>query len=548
MPGFDPPESGVTRLSRFRAALARPRGYDQVQALLSADDPAAAVAALTVPELFGLVKEVGLADCQELVQLATPEQLQGCLDLDVWDRDLPQVEALQPWLQTLLDAGPDEFGARFTRLDPELAAWTIAQWARIYDHSLGEEAPEDSDLPLLSTPDTFFTLELTADTEDRARLVAQMIDYLYRYDMVEARHLLMSARSELPAHLEEMSYRWRSGRVADLGYPDFYEALEVFRPLDPATLAPGEHTAEPPPAPAEGDEARVPRALPVAMVAPIMSRPFLGAALERVSDAAEVDRLQAALVYLINRSLAASRVAPGDERAARIGTEHAAATLSLGLETVARGDLDRAVELLRDVSLTRLHRAGYTVTLRLARLARALAPLAVTAGELDSAVLAALLAARPWFPEELGDPPGAGWRAFESRADVHRVAEHLARLGLRIAIAERVLGVDLVALSRHEPRPALDAFARTALARLIGGGELSSAPLGPVELQRARLDDPAPAVAALDARLDEAGVTTGREYLPPLVDSWLGELRDARAALGQPGMDPTMIDTVLLED
>ena len=42
----------------------------------------------------------------------------------------------------------------------------------------------------------------------------------------------LGERPEPPAELEENSYRWRSGRLADLGYVDFYEALDLFRPLD----------------------------------------------------------------------------------------------------------------------------------------------------------------------------------------------------------------------------------------------------------------------------------------------------------------------------
>ena len=54
----------------------------------------------------------------------------------------------------------------------------------------------------------------------------------------------MSARSELSAELEEQSYRWRSGRLADLGYVDFYDALDLFRPLTPDQVKIGEGTED----------------------------------------------------------------------------------------------------------------------------------------------------------------------------------------------------------------------------------------------------------------------------------------------------------------
>src|SRR5688572_31064386 len=75
----DPPPTGP--LARLRAQLAAPRGYRKIDALLSADDAAGAVAALSPNEIFELVHEVGFEDAQPLLELATPAQFQGCLDL-----------------------------------------------------------------------------------------------------------------------------------------------------------------------------------------------------------------------------------------------------------------------------------------------------------------------------------------------------------------------------------------------------------------------------------------------------------------------------------
>ena len=46
------------------------------------------------------------------------------------------------------------------------------------------------------------------------------------------------SRGELPSGLQEMAHRWRSGRMADLGFADPWEALEVYRELDPAAIGP----------------------------------------------------------------------------------------------------------------------------------------------------------------------------------------------------------------------------------------------------------------------------------------------------------------------
>jgi hypothetical protein len=548
----------VIPLSRFRAALARPRGYRQLDALLRADDAAGAVAALSVPELYFLVKEVGFADAQELVALAAPEQIRGCLDMDVWERDQIQLDGVMPWLVALCEAGYEKLGEVWEALDPEFSALVLARATHIYDLSLGEEVPDDEERPVFLTPDRFFAVALTGEREDDIQLVHRVLDHLYRADMQLARHTILSARSEIPSQLEEMSYRWRAGRMADLGYVDYYEALEVFRPLDPDSVEPGENTADVAPAPEPGEEARAPGSLPVPVVERLAGRSFLARALDGISEAAEAERLEAALLYLVNRVLAAARVSPGDEEGMAIGAEHASATLSLGLEQVARGDLGLAREALRTISLTRLHRVGYTLSLRLARFARVLAPRSATAGDRSSAVLAALLAARPFFPRVLDEPESAeGVRPLASLEDLGRVARHLSALALRIAVAD-ALGVDLVAMREApEPRPELDDHVRTSLVRHLGGGELDPAPLSAGEIERFRtgplsagtLSEEARTNAgrALLATLDRAGVVAGRDILPALLGQWLRDLEETFASLPRGArLDPRFVSGVLL--
>ena len=504
-----------------------------MDALLDAPDPAEAVAALALPELYFLLKEVGLGEAGDLVVLATPEQIRGCLDMEIWDRDRVQLEAAAPWLQALLDAGFEKLTQVWAGLDPELAALVLARSTIIYDHTLDEAAPEDEERPMFTTPDTFFTIVITAERDDDSRLVHAVIQDLYRGDMVLARHTIMSAHSELPAELEEMSFRWRSGRMADLGYVEFYEALEVFRPLDPESIAVGEETAER--AVHAADDEGTTGGLPAPVIEP-MSGTFLARALEQVSDAAEAERLEAALLHLVNRVLAASRVSPGDERAVRAGSQRAASSVSLGLEHLCAGKLERAAAALATVSLVRLHRLGHSLTLRLARMAHLLAPRALTAGDPTQAVLEALLRPRPLFAEALEDPTSTGVRPFRSVADLRRAAEHLTELAGRIALAD-ALGVDLLAVAQvPEPRPELDDHARTALVRLLAGGELDAAPLGPAELDAlvarmspaGRLDDDARgrAVRAVAELAAQHRIGLAAAILARLVASWLDRIEE----------------------
>ncbi|MGE0398694.1 MAG: DUF6178 family protein [Kofleriaceae bacterium] len=547
MPERDPPPSGP--LARLRAQLAAPRGYRKIDALLSADDAQAAVASLSPNEVFELVHEVGFEDAQPLLELATPAQIQGCIDLDGWAKDEVEIAPIKPWLAALIEVGFEKLGEVWATLDAELRALILQKQCRIWDVSLGEEPEEDNERAILATPDRFFMLELPED-EDSARLVQQLVEDLYRADANLARHTIMAARSEPPAELEELSYRWRAGRLADLGYVDFYDALDLFRQLDADSVVIGEGTQD---KILDEDSAR----MPLVIAEEVIGRNFLARAIGAIDDPAESERIESALAVLVNKVLAAARAKPGQTEVMRRGALYATATLSLGLETVARGDLGRAKQALLSIGLQRLFRVGYTVTLKLARLAQALAARSVTAGSPVKELVAGLCSPRPLFARVADEPPAAGLRPFESQADLRRVGELLTALTLRVALVEG-LGVDVVAMGQApEPRPALDDHIRTALARAVVGGPLRGEALSQSELTELRdkgmvngkLTKAARIAGddAIRARLGAAQLQASGAILGALVDAWLDDLENILGGITDASIDPRFVEGVLVE-
>ena len=535
-------------LDRLRAQLAGPRGYRRIDALLSADDAAAAVAQLAPSEVFELVHEVGFEDAADLIHLATPEQIRGCVDLDAWSKDQLELAPLAPWLSALLDAGFEKFGQVWAQLDAELRALILQRQVKIYDVTMGEQPDDDNDGALFPTPDSFFILELTGD-DDSQRLIMRIVEDLYRADLDLARHTIMAARSEPPAELEEQSYRWRAGRLADLGYVDFYDALELFRPLEPGQVQIGEGTQYQ----VVGDDAH----LPVVVVEQVIGRSFLARALAAIGDPAQAERLETGLMVLINKVLAAGRARPGQTEVMRRGALYATSTLSLGLETVARGDVERATAALASIGMERLFRVGYTVSHKLARLAQALAPRSVTAGSPARELVAALCSPRPLFSRAADDPPAPGVRPFESAADLRRAGAILTELTVRIALVEG-LGVDVVAAGQApEPRPGLDDHIRTGLARAVVGGELRGEALSQPDLTALRdrgmasgqLTDAARAAghAAIRGRLGAAQLSASGPIVTRLVDGWLDDLAAILGGITDAEIDPRFVEGVLVE-
>src|SRR3954465_15823987 len=115
-------DEGVIPLSRWRAALARARRGRKADAIIAEPDAAELVPRLPVQDLYYAIKEVGLADAEELVALATPEQIQGFVDLDVWERDHIDENKVAAWIETLANSGYEKLGQIIEKIDGEVVA------------------------------------------------------------------------------------------------------------------------------------------------------------------------------------------------------------------------------------------------------------------------------------------------------------------------------------------------------------------------------------------------------------------------------------------
>ena len=430
----------VVALPRYRAQLDRSRRSRRADALFAAADPVGAIRALPPDEFYYVLHELGFPEALDIMVHGTAEQVQGALDLALWDRDRVSIERADEWLAAMAQA-PYETVASWARgLDIELLSLLIRQRARIYDLSL-EEPPDEPEGSLFDTPDRLFTLELLGD-EQVQQATQHLIENLYRADQSMMRRFLVGMRSELDAELEETALRWRSGRMADMGFVDFCEALAVYRELDPASvhLEPGPVGSTRPHDQAAADSHL---RLPVVMADRLASATPFARAVAGLTSEKEAADLHFALVALCNRVLSADRVSPGDDAMVAGVLARVAATLDLAVEFLSRGDDAAAVAAVRRVSLTRLFRLGVSLVGKLHKLARSLvrdSPFASLRPAIDlwepedAEVLAALTKLRPLFPCSLDHPPSAGQRPFASLHDLAAATAAIERAGAALAL------------------------------------------------------------------------------------------------------------------
>ena len=110
-----------------------------VDRMLSTSDVALVVPRLSPEVLHRVVQRCGLEDCGELLALATPEQLAGVLDLDVWRANRPgldehfDADRFGVWIETLAECGAGSAAGMVARMDVDLVTAALAHHARVFD-------------------------------------------------------------------------------------------------------------------------------------------------------------------------------------------------------------------------------------------------------------------------------------------------------------------------------------------------------------------------------------------------------------------------------
>jgi hypothetical protein len=350
-------------LDHVQRSLPPGKPADQVKAIMEMDDPVDFLEHLDSQVFYQLIKAAGWDQTYDLVQYATPRQVQNFVDFDCWTRDRLIPDKIDKWLVALVSEATDEkLRAVCRNLDPEILAIYFKTHMHVEELDEGR-IPDHLEGNIATSPDGVYAL-VYPDNEDKAALLRALIDRLFAADRVLAWTLLEAVRWEMMSPMEEFAFKWRNSRLEEFGFVTREEAVEVYAYIDPARyrdqierdLRPDEQVEQLDPQNLD---------LPTVLEEEFDEEFYAFRALSEIDDPTDVQRIIYQLGALANRTMIADGIEPGEVESGREVIRRTLGYLSLGLEFVSRADVSLAAEQLVKLPVKRIFQVGFSLPRKL---------------------------------------------------------------------------------------------------------------------------------------------------------------------------------------
>ncbi len=406
---------------------------------------------------------------------ALPSQVQGLIDIDCWvgSKFLPEKSAL--YFREITQLDPVKIKDYMQNLDPEFVVRTLLEFCQVldFDHHEPIDFPESS---FLISPDSKYVLFLKTEAPDIREMLYQWMNKFSMSNIDLLRRHLESCKWEQISDLEEFSYQIKKGRLEDMGFVDFHEAISLYShgsakalkesliksPISKSTKMRVRSVDE---SSEEGDTFFHEEWMPTVISGPIFADGFLSKALAEIKDSQSREIILQEIMRTLNAGLAADEVLHEDLDTIAKATSRGRLYLDLGLSYLSQGQSDKGANWLETQPLMQVYRLGWLVVQDLQAAARQL--IAKTSvsffGTPDQEILQALMGRHPELDAHLLQDLDVPSNELISLTGILKVGERLAQLGW----LQKFFQNDLATLMSFDRRPLLaneSAYARLATA------------------------------------------------------------------------------------
>lgn len=313
------------------------------------DNPAPLVGQLPAHDLLFVWSEADKEKRADLMRLCTPEQARLLVDLTCWSDDRMDIAAVEELFEPLVEGGVAGAVMALDKMEDEVRTLVLARHVVVHQmENRNEPVPAADTSDLISFPDGYYHVEVphpellsaTQRTLFKALMYKPFEDYHKELECL---------RWELPSQLEDLAYRWRCGRLGDLGFLPYEEAVALLTPREVEEVR----------RLASKDLPELPWTdfdMPVVFRQSFAGDDFLDQVMSLLmvtTDPDEIERvlkLRAELGAMTSQFLTAVRVPLGDIEAVQGGIRMARDLCSLGLRLVSDHDVAAASRMMISVT------------------------------------------------------------------------------------------------------------------------------------------------------------------------------------------------------
>src|SRR5271155_4631306 len=199
--------------------------------ILSAPEAERLVQSFSPETLFYTLKKIASADAGDLLSRAMAGQCKSLFDLDCWNRDRPNVHWMREWIEGMADGGRRKLADALMGLDMEMMSILLRGYIKVHRIDDAASSP-DATANRFAQYDENYLIEFIRH-DAISQHISDFIEEAFERDYNYFAGLMEEIYWGVEAELEEEAYQFRSARLADRGFPDYFEAQGIFGYLDP---------------------------------------------------------------------------------------------------------------------------------------------------------------------------------------------------------------------------------------------------------------------------------------------------------------------------
>ena len=332
-----------------------------LNALLEAKDPEAAVQAVDRRAMYLALSHASSEEALEIMPLLSKEQFVAIIDYEGWHDSRLAIHHVIRWLDIYKHVGTAEMFNRYRQLDEEYQVGLLSPYINLADEEEYEKLSQEEQDQFYPLPCNTLWYRVKGNDDKLEEFVAALVLGGLGEDVPYTYSLLSHAAYVPPNEDEDLIKQFRDARLEEDGFALYDESKSLFAPFDGQRYYEGfKHS--------DAHSETIVQGLTVHHWSG--QGLFIDGVMGKLVGAADVDyeaqeSLKIAFVHLANMLAAVCHVQPDDVNSLTRILNQSRHIVSLGLEVLAGGNIDRGRTILLQERPRQLFQFGLSIVTNL---------------------------------------------------------------------------------------------------------------------------------------------------------------------------------------